>query len=80
MSYISGWFEAETGAVQFEYEGMQNHEDLAAHLYLQFGDDCWGVDMEVEGDYLDGTDVSTTMSELLDDLDFLCGPNLGAHL
>ena len=80
MSYISGWFEAETGAVQFNYEDISGHEDLAARLYLQFGVDCWGVDMEVDGEYIDGTDVSTTMSELLDDLDFLCGPDLGAHL
>ena len=72
MSYISGWFEAETGAVQFEYEDIHNHEDLAARLYLQFGDDCNGVDMEVDGEYIDGTDVSTTMSKLFDDLDFLC--------
>ena len=72
MSYISGWFEAETGAVQFEYEDIHNHEDLAARLYLQFGDDCGGVDMEVDGEYIDGTSVETTMSKLLDDLDFLC--------
>jgi len=72
MSFISGWFEAETGAVQFDYEDLQNHEDLAARLYTQFGDDCNGVDMEVDGEYIDGTDVSTTMTELLDDLDFLC--------
>lgn len=72
MSFISGWFEAETGAVQFDYEDLKNHEDLSARLYLQFGDDCNGVDMEVDGEYIDGTDVSTTMTELLDDLDFLC--------
>ena len=72
MSYISGWFESECGAVLFEYEDITDFESLAFRLYLDFGDDCAGVDMEVEGEYLDGTDVSTTMTELLEDLDFLC--------
>lgn len=69
---ISGWFESEEGAVLFEYEDIPDCESLASGLYLDFGDDCAGVDMEVEGEYLDGTDVSTTMTELLEDLDFLC--------
>ena len=72
MSYISGWFESEEGAVLFEYEDITDYEALAFRLYLDFGDDCAGVDMEVEGEYIDGTDVSTTMSKLFDDLDFLC--------
>ena len=72
MSHISGWFEAETGAVQFEYEDIGGYEHLADSLYLQFGDDCNGVDMEVEGEYIDGTSVETTMSKLFEDLDFLC--------
>jgi len=72
MSYISGWFEGECGAVLFEYEGITNFEALAFRLYLDFGDDCWGVDMEIEGEYLDGTDVETTMTELRSDLEFLC--------
>ena len=80
MSYISGWFESEEGAVLFEYEDITDYEALAFRLYLDFGVDCWGVDMEVEGEYLDGKDVSTSMTELLDDLDFLCSPDIGAHL
>lgn len=80
MSYISGWFESEEGAVLFEYEDITDYEALAFRLYLDFGVDCWGVDMEVEGEYTDGTDVSTSMTELLDDLDFLCSPDIGAHL
>lgn len=72
MSYISGWFESEEGAVLFEYEGITDFEALAFRLYLDFGDDCAGVDMEVEGEYLDGTDVSTSMTMLMDALDFLC--------
>jgi len=72
MSYISGWFESEEGAVLFEYEDITDYEALAFRLYLDFGDDCAGVDMEVEGEYLDGTDVSTSMTLLMDALDFLC--------
>jgi len=72
MSYISGWFESEEGAVLFEYEDITDYEAPAFRLYLDFGDDCAGVDMEVEGEYLDGTDVSTSMTLLMDDLDFLC--------
>ena len=72
MSYISGWFESEEGAVLFEYEDITDYEALAFRLYLDFGDDCAGVDMEVEGEYTDGTDVSTSMTELFEDLEFLC--------
>tara|TARA_R110000782_G_scaffold3228_7_gene11957 strand:- start:2578 stop:2802 length:225 start_codon:yes stop_codon:yes gene_type:complete len=71
MSYISGWFESDEGAVIFDYEDLPDHEELAYRLYLDFGIDCSGVDMEVEGEYLDGLDVSTTMTELFEDLDFL---------
>ena len=70
--FISGWFESEESAVLFEYEDIPDYESLAFRLYLDFGDDCAGVDLELEGEYLDGTDVSTTMTELLEDLAFLC--------
>ncbi len=71
-TYISGWFESEEGAVLFDYEDVEDYEALAQLLYLEFGDDCAGVDLEVDGVYLDGTDVSTQMVSLLDDLEFLC--------
>jgi|TARA_R110000764_G_scaffold43226_2_gene97179 hypothetical protein len=71
-AYISGWFESEEGAVLFNYEDIEDYETLAQLLYLEFGDDCAGVDLEVNGVYLDGTDVSTQMVSLLDDLDYLC--------
>ena len=71
-AYISGWFESEEGAVIFDYENVEDCETLAQLLYLDFGDDCAGVDLEVDGEYLDGTDVSTQIVELLDELDFLC--------
>tara|TARA_R110002153_G_scaffold271803_2_gene439649 strand:+ start:523 stop:750 length:228 start_codon:yes stop_codon:yes gene_type:complete len=69
---ISGWFESEEGAALFDYEDVEDYEALAQLLYLDFGDDCAGVDLEVDGEYLDGTNVSTQMVELLDELDFLC--------
>jgi len=71
-TYISGWFESEEGAVMFDYENITDYESLAFRLYLDFGDDCAGVDLELEGDYADGTDVSTQLTELLEDLEFLC--------
>ena len=69
---ISGWFESEEGAVLFNYKDVEDYETLAQLLYQEFGDDCAGVDLEVDGEYLDGTDVSTQIVELLDELDFLC--------
>ncbi len=69
---ISGWFESNEGAVLFEYEDVEDYETLAQLLYQDFGDDCYGVDMEIEGEYLDGTEVNTQMVELRDDLDYLC--------
>jgi hypothetical protein len=69
---ISGWFETEEGARLFQYENVEDYETLAQHLYLDFTDECYGVDMEIEGEYLDGSDVNTHMIALLDDLDYLC--------
>jgi hypothetical protein len=69
---ISGWFESDEGIVLFDYKDVENYADLAQLLYLDFGDDWAGVDLEVDGEYHDGTDVSTQMVELLDELDFLC--------
>lgn len=69
---ISGWFESEYGAVLVDYEYVSDSEDLASRLYKAFGADCWGVDLELEGEYIDGTDMSTTMTQMLEDLEFLC--------
>jgi len=71
-TYIGGWFESEEGAVMFDYEDVEDYETLAQLLYQDFGDDCAGVDLEIDGEYTDGTDVNTQMVALLDDLDFLC--------
>jgi hypothetical protein len=71
-AYISGWFETDQGAVLFDYEDVENYETLAQLLYLRFGEECAGVDIEVDGVYLNGTDVSTQTIALLDELDFLC--------
>ena len=40
-------------------------------LYNSYGEDCVGVDIELDGEYVDGTDVNTTMKMLFDELDFL---------
>ncbi len=69
---ISGWFETEEGVRLFQYENVEDYETLAQNLYMDFTDDCYGVDIEIEGEYLDGTDVNTQIVALLDDLDFLC--------
>ena len=69
---ISGWYESCSGAVMFDYENVEDFEELAQLLYLNFGDDCSGVCLEVEGQYCDGTEVNTQLEALLDDLDFLC--------
>ena len=74
-TYIGGWFESEEGAVMFDYEDVEDYEALAQLLYLDFGDDIDGVDLEVDGEYLDGTDVSLQMVELLTDIEFLCDWN-----
>jgi hypothetical protein len=48
--------------------------DLAQALYIQYGEDLNGVDIELEGEYTNGTSVSdnTSMVALLDELQFLC--------
>lgn len=69
---ISGWFESDQGAVLFDFEDVEDCEELSARLYLQYGIDCVGVDMEIEGDYLNGQDASESIKEVLEDLEFLC--------
>ena len=68
---ISGWYEGEHGAEQIAISGASTVEDLADALYRRYGDDCIGVDMELSGEYTDGTDVETTMPQLWDELEFL---------
>jgi hypothetical protein len=72
---ISGWYESEYGAADIIIEGpMATVDDLATALYVQYGEAVDGVDMELEGEYTDGTSVSdnTSMVALMDELQFLC--------
>ena len=68
---ISGWYEGHYGATRIAIAGATDVESLANVLYNSYGEDCVGVDMELEGEYVDGTDVNTTMKMLFDELDFL---------
>lgn len=69
---ISGWYESDQGAVLFDFEDVEDSEELSARLYLRYGEDCNGVDIEIEGDYLNGQDASESIKEVLEDLEFLC--------
>jgi len=54
---ISGWFESEYGAEMVMCHSAADDEDLAAILLETYGDDCLGVDMELEGTYPSGKEV-----------------------
>tara|TARA_R110001599_G_scaffold131602_1_gene307826 strand:- start:800 stop:1045 length:246 start_codon:yes stop_codon:yes gene_type:complete len=72
---ISGWYESEYGAEDILIdEPMENVGDLAVALYIRYGEDVHGVDMELEGEYTNGASVSdnASMAALLDELHFLC--------
>lgn len=68
---ISGWYESEYGACDIIIDSAKDVECLTQSIYLKYGDECVGVDMELEGEYDDGTDVSETMMAIFEDLDFL---------
>jgi hypothetical protein len=68
---IAGWYEGEFGANQIAIANAATVEDLAELLYCRYGDDCIGVDMELSGNYTDGTDVEDTLEALWDELEFL---------
>jgi hypothetical protein len=72
---ISGWYESEYGAEDIIIEEpMATVGDLAQALYIQYGEAVNGVDIELEGEYTNGTSVSdnTSMVALMDELQFLC--------
>ena len=72
---ISGWYESEYGADDIIIdEPIANVSDLAQALYIKYGEDVDGVDMELEGQYTNGASVSdnASMAALLDELQFLC--------
>jgi len=69
---ISGWYESEYGANIIGVLEASDASDLAQVLYLKYGEDINGVDMELDGEYSDGSDVNDTFGELLDEIEFLC--------
>ena len=69
---ISGWYESEYGANIIGVLEASDASDLAQVLYLKYGEDVNGVDMELDGEYSDGSDVNDTFDELLDEIEFLC--------
>lgn len=68
---ISGWYEGEYDAIHVAVVDALDAEGLALSLYEDHGDECVGVDMELDGEYLDGTDVNTTMTNVLAELDYI---------
>lgn len=68
---ISGWYEGEYGANQVCISDAATVEDLADVLYTRYGEDCVGVDMELDGEFADGSDIADHMDSLWDELDFL---------
>ena len=69
---VSGWYESEYGAEIVDISEARDASDLAQALYLKYGEGINGVDMELDGEYADGSDVSDTFDELLDEINFLC--------
>jgi hypothetical protein len=55
---ISGWYEAEEGAAFVEMSEALDANDLANKLLDKYGYDIIGVDMELEGEYTDGSNVN----------------------
>jgi len=62
MSYeeikISGWYESEEGVALIEIKGALDYNDLAKKLLDAYGYDIVGVDMELDGEYTDGSIVN----------------------
>jgi hypothetical protein len=55
---ISGWYESEEGVVFIEMSEALDYNDLANKLLDSYGYDMIGVDMELEGEYTDGSAVN----------------------
>lgn len=70
MYKISGWYETDAGVGAIDVVSASDAEHLAQILYTQY-EDCYGVDMELEGEYDDGSDVNDTFEYMLEVLYFL---------
>jgi hypothetical protein len=55
---ISGWYEAEDGVGFVEIGEAFDVKDLANKLLDKYGGDILGVDMELDGEYADGSAVN----------------------
>jgi hypothetical protein len=55
---ISGWYEAEEGVDFVEIYAALDVKDLANKLLDKYGGDILGVDMELDGEYTDGSAVN----------------------
>jgi hypothetical protein len=55
---ISGWYEAEDGVGFVEIGEAFDVKDLANKLLDKYGGDIIGVDMELDGEYTDGSAVN----------------------
>jgi hypothetical protein len=55
---ISGWFESDEGVDFIEMSEALDVNDLANKLLGSYGYDIIGVDMELEGEYTDGSRVN----------------------
>jgi len=66
MFGISGWYEGNTGPVHFHYENVIGVKGLANLLLTEFSQDCMGVDIEISGNYLNGSSAEESLRELVD--------------
>jgi len=66
---VSGWYEGEYNIISFHYDDVRDPIHLAELLLNQFGKDCVGVDLEVSGEYLDGSDAEDNLESLFAVLD-----------
>ena len=73
INTISGWYEGEYGAELIHLDNVKDVEDLADSLFRKYGEDCIGVDMELDGEFADGSSVEDQMEALWDELEFLVG-------
>jgi hypothetical protein len=55
---ISGWYEADEGVEFIEMYEAFDVNDLANKLLDAYGGDIIGVDMELDGEYTDGSAVN----------------------
>lgn len=54
---ISGWFETEYGVDFVEIKSAEGLDDLVGQLLEDYGDDIVGVDLELDGEYSDGSPI-----------------------